>query len=402
MADSQQKTVLFNKLVEGKLSTGELDELIEWLGNDQLDPEARLLILEELTQSIPTEQVSLRLQADLNAKLPVILSAPKIQNSVNQRIISLHSTWLRYAAVIILLMSASIVFFISKNENQSKNRNIVKHTLLKSDIAPGKDGAVLTLADGSTLVLDSMGNGLVATQNGSSVLLKKGQLAYNSNGTISGPVTYNTISTPKGREFQLVLSDGTKVWLNAASSLHYPTSFSGTQRSVEVSGEAYFEVAKNAKMPFRVKINDETEIEVLGTHFNINAYKNETNINTTLLEGAVQIIRDNKKTMLKPGQQAQIKDQHSNAQVKIVNDVDVEKVVAWKNGVFNFQDASLEEVMRQLERWYDIEVVYETNIPKLEFIGKIGRDLTLSNVLHGLEVSKVHCRLEGRKLIILP
>jgi len=400
--NSQQYNVLFKKLIEGKLSPKEMEDLIEWLGDDQMNPETEAMILAELEQSIQPDQINTSIRTALDAKLPSILCNSTQHEIKQQRIISLKSTWLRYAAAIILLIGISIVFFLTKDGKHLLKENIANRGSLKNDIAPGKAGAVLTLADGKTLILDSLGNGLVAMQNGSRVLLNNGQLAYNSEGKTIDQASFNTISTPKGREFQLVLSDGTKVWLNAASSLHYPTVFVGNERKVEITGEAYFEVAKNAKMPFRVKINAETEVQVLGTHFNINAYPNEANINTSLLEGAVQILSGNEKTLLKPGQQAQKSTQQTNSQIKIVNDVDMEKVIAWKNGVFNFQDASLEEVMRQLERWYDIEVVYEKNIPKLEFMGKMGKDLTLSNVLHGLEVSNVHFRLEGRRLTILP
>ena len=280
----------------------------------------------------------------------------------------------------------------------------VRPAALKNDVAPGKAGAILTLADGTTVVLDSLGNGLVATQNGAKVLLHNGQLAYNTNGAAPAEMTYNTMATPKGRQFQLVLPDGTKVWLNAASSLRYPTAFAGSERTVEITGEAYFEVAKlvssstGQRVPFRVKVNNQTTIEVLGTHFNINSYDDEKTVNTTLLEGSVRIVSGAEKAILKPGQQAQA----GASQIKIVPDANVEKVMAWKNGVFDFQDASLEEVMRELQRWYNIDVVYEKGIPQLEFIGKMGRDLTLANVLSGLEMSKVHFRIEGRKLVVLP
>ncbi|MBS1563466.1 MAG: DUF4974 domain-containing protein, partial [Bacteroidetes bacterium] len=166
---------------------------------------------------------------------------------------------------------------------------------------------------------------------------------------------------------------------------------------------AYFEVAQNVKQPFHVKVAGRTEIEVLGTHFNVNAYDNEATINTTLLEGGVRVHDGQDNVVIKPGQQAQsAMAGPGEKKIKVLSDVNVEKVMAWKNGVFNFQDASLEEVMRQIERWYDIEVVYEKNVPQLVFMGKMGRDLTLSNVLRGLELSKVHFRLEGRKVIVLP
>lgn len=318
---------------------------------------------------------------------------------------------LAIAAAILLLCASAAFLWFSNRSSQS----IAKETpvSLPTDLPPGKNGAILTLADGKKVVLDSLGNGVIATQNGSKVLLNNGHLAYTAEGDkiATAAVAYNTMTTPKGRQFQLVLPDGTKIWLNAASSLRYPTRFTGAERKVEITGEAYFEVAQNAKMPFIVQIGGKTEIQVLGTHFNINAYDDEATANTTLLEGSVRVVHDNEKAILRPGQQAQVtaqsvsavRDRSGEERINILNNVNVDKVVAWKNCVFDFQDASLEEVMRQLERWYDIEVVYEKNIPKLEFIGKMGRDLTLSNVLRGLELSKVHFRMEGeRRLVILP
>lgn len=268
------------------------------------------------------------------------------------------------------------------------------------DIAPGKNGAVLTLADGSQVELDSLGNGVIATQNGAKVRLQNGQVVYDGTGEPAG-TAFNTMTTPRGRQFRITLPDDTKVWLNAASSLRYPTAFTGKERRVEVTGEAYFEVAKNKDMPFRVVINNTTEVQVLGTHFNINAYANEPSINTTLLEGRIGVMVNSpsyrKGAILKPGQQAQI----SNG-IKVADDVDIDKVMAWKNGVFNFEGATLEQFLRQVERWYDIDVEYEKGIPAITFWGKMTRDIPLSGLLVVLQKSNVHFRLEGRKLIVLP
>jgi ferric-dicitrate binding protein FerR (iron transport regulator) len=314
---------------------------------------------------------------------------------ISRQATPVYRRWWMAAAAVLLLSAGSYLWRMNRSSQPvAQSKAPAAHI----DVAPGKQGAILTLADGRTVVLDSMGNGVIATQNGSKVLLKNGQLAYHKEGTATTEAAYNTVTTPKGRQFQVALPDGTRVWLNAASSLRYPTLFTGKERKVEITGEAYFEVAANPAMPFRVKVNKTTDIEVLGTQFNINSYTDEANMNATLLEGSVQVVRDGEKALLHPGQQAQV-----SGQIKIVSNVNVEKVVAWKNGVFDFQDANLEEVMRQLERWYDIDVIYKKGIPKLEFIGKMGRDLSLSAVLNGLQMSKVHFRLEeGRRLIVLP
>ena len=393
---SQYQTELFNKLLKGELSPEEAEVLVSWLGTEKLDPHAEELIAKQLNGKIAEGDISPGLQTVLENKLPHILGSKK-QSAVFQ------IRWLRYAAAIIVVAGLSLFLFLSKTDTSQKNIASDKTLPVKNDIEPGKQGAILTLADGSTVVLDSLQNGLVAMQNGSKILLNNGQLTYDKHLLSEAETQYNIITTPRGRQFQLTLSDGTQVWLNAGSSLRYPTFFNGNERRVEITGEAYFEVAKNAYLPFKVSVNDETEIEVLGTHFNVNSYENEATINTTLLEGSVKVRHNNENAVIKPGQQIQVA-QLNNHQIesKLLSNVNVAKVMAWKNGVFDFEDATLGEIMHQLERWYDIDVFYEKGIPKLEFYGKMGRDLTLSNVLRGLQISKVNFRLEGKKLIVLP
>jgi ferric-dicitrate binding protein FerR (iron transport regulator) len=403
----QHDTALFNRLLEKGLSPADTEALMDWLGSETPDPAAAELILKQLQQPVAQQAINPALLAALDAKLPAILSQPRVHTIQKPPLVK--RAWVRYAAACILLLSgAAAAWFFTKPAQQQLT---VHRIPVKNDVGPGMAGAVLTLDDGSTVLLDSLGNGVVATQNGSKLVLKNGQLVYDGAQHAAGEIAYNTMTTPKGRQFKLVLPDGTNVWLNAASSLRYPVAFTGKERKVEVKGEAYFEVAKLAdpvtgvRMPFRVKVNNHTEIEVLGTHFNINAYEDEANMNTTLLEGAVRVINGGEQALLKPGQQARVPGgpQAGKTNIEIVENADVEKVMAWKNGVFNFNDASLAEVMRQLERWYNIEVVYEQGVPKLEFIGKMGRDLPLSDVLRGLEMSKVHFRLEeGRRVIVLP
>lgn len=317
--------------------------------------------------------------------------------------------WGWAAAAILLLAGAT--YFLTTNKKNSEPAAIAATT---TDIAPGKNGAVLTLADGSQIVLDSLENGTVATQNGVQVVLQNGQLAYDPTGSGAGERIYNTMTTPKSRQFQLTLPDGTKVWLNAASSLRYPTTFSAATRRVEVTGEAYFEVAKNKAKPFIVKINNKAEIEVLGTHFNVNAYTNESTIRTTLLEGRVRVIAGDLtaphnagtagatvSALLKPGQQASIPNTISAITEIPISPAQTDQVVAWKNGVFNFEDAGFEEVMRQLERWYDIEVVYEKGIPDIQFGGKLSRNVGLKDLLEILKRTEVHFKLEGERRLVV-
>ena len=265
-------------------------------------------------------------------------------------------------------------------------------------ILPGREGALLTLADGSQILLDTVQNGAITLQGGARVTLVGGVLQYEGNGS---EMLYNTMSTPRGRQFRLVLPDGTAVWLNNTSSIRYPVVFAGRERHVEVTGEAYFEVAKRAGMPFRVTVNHKAEVEVLGTNFNVKAYDNESGVETTLLEGAVRVsIPEGKSLTLQPGQQARVAA--AGAKLQLVNDPDLVKVMAWKNGLFDFNNATLEEVMRQLERWYDIEVVYTKGIPDMELLGKMTRGITLNELLIVLKELGVHCTIEGRKLLVFP
>jgi transmembrane sensor len=212
-------------------------------------------------------------------------------------------------------------------------------------------------------------------------------------------VNYNTLTTPRGGQFRVTLPDGTAVWLNAASSIRYPTRFAGSERLVEISGEAYLEVASNAQQPFKVKITDGTTINVLGTSFNINAYNDtEQPVTTTLISGAIQISKTNKTVTLRPGQQAQMREE-----ITVSKQVDTEQVMAWKNGLFYFKNAPLQEVMEQLSRWYDIEVVYKGKIPDKKFDGKLDRQLQLSQVIRIMQYMQLDLRIEaGNRLIVMP
>lgn len=331
------------------------------------------------------------------------------------RRLSVASRWL-IAASILLLLSVGTYLFI--------NTRSTRQTTASAEILPGKDGAILTLADGTQILLDTIKSGVVALQGGASAKIVNGTLIYDGNG---GEAVYNIMSTPKGRKFHLIMPDGTEAWLNSASSIQFPTAFTDKERKVSVTGEVYFEVAalrlrSGQKVPFRLNVNNRAEIEVLGTHFNVKAYENEPVINTTLLEGSIAIrLKDDKngkvgkQSILKPGQQAQIHVDQSKMQVNVVlpkgrdetgftvvNNTDVDKVMAWKNNVFDFNDIAFEDAMYQLERWYNIEVVYEKGVPptNVELSGKMTKDVTLNDLVAILEKIGVKCRLEGRKLVI--
>jgi len=307
----------------------------------------------------------------------------------------LKRTWVRYAAAIIVLLGMGLYWFlVNKQESGISAGDPVAEI---ADIPPGREGAILTLADGRQVVLDSLGNGVIAVQNGTQVVLNNGELSYAS--TAGASPLYNHLTTPKGRQFQLLLPDGTKVWMNAASSLRYPTIFTGGERRVEVEGEVFFEVAPQTHQPFIVNVRNRMQVRVLGTRFNVNAYPDENAIKTTLVEGSLKIISGD-SLLLHPGQQA-VLDNNSTKLTRL-NEVNMDKVLAWKTGVFNFEDAGLQEVMRQIERWYDIEVVYEQGVPAISLGGKLSNDVSLSGLLKSLQESELHFRMEGRKLIVLP
>lgn len=243
------------------------------------------------------------------------------------RIRFFRATWFRYAAAVMLLFGISAYLYTIQ---RSDDRVAATKPAPVNDIPPGRDGALLTLADGTQVILDSLGNGMVAEQNGAKVLLEDGRLFYNASNARA--VAYNTMTTPKGRRFSIRLPDGSQAWLNAASSITFPTAFVGEERSVHITGEVYFEIAHNAKMPLKVKVNNDLEIQVLGTSFNVRAYQNDSSINTTLLEGAVRVSAHKRLQTLRPGQQTQVTP---DGEIKLVNNADIEKVMAWRNGVFN-------------------------------------------------------------------
>ncbi|SFW84342.1 FecR family protein [Chitinophaga sancti] len=296
----------------------------------------------------------------------------------------LYKWWAAAAAIALLLTTGAYLFY------KQPSPTVITQTI----IAPGHPGAILTLANGSQVQLDTLQNGVIALQGGVRARIVNGSLHYE--GKPAGTL-YNKMSTPKGRTFQLTLPDGTNIWLNSGSAVRYPIAFNGPDRKVEISGEAYFEVAADPEKPFLVSVANKTTLTVLGTHFNVNAYDNEQAITTTLLEGAIQV----KNTILKPGQQALLRPDN---QLQLLQTPDINKVMAWKNGLFDFEGASLREVMRQLERWYDIEVVFEGPVPDIRFGGKMTRGIPLNEVLEilkGFEGADFKFHMEGNKRLII-
>ncbi|SMO38814.1 FecR family protein [Solitalea koreensis] len=314
---------------------------------------------------------------------------------------SMIRLWPRYAAaaIILFILSFSVYFISNQRHTESSKSLVVKND---RDILPGGNKATLILADGSSVVLGNLKKGVIANEE-NAVITKneEGYVVYNVNAkeTVT-EVELNTLSTPNGGTYLVELSDGTKVWLNAATSLKYPTMFKGKERLVELTGEAYFEVAKNKEMPFRVKSNDQV-VEVLGTHFNINTYSNEPDVKTTLLEGSVRIkqLSSGVEKLLVPGQKAVLKPLQSGISLQKTN---LDDAIAWKNGEFSFHNSDLKAIMRQLERWYSIEVKYEGNVVNQSFGGSTFRNENLSEVLKVLELGGVRFKKEGNVITVYP
>lgn len=302
------------------------------------------------------------------------------------------------AALVILILSGFLYQYLTAPDSP-QSPPLVKVQKPNDTILPGSNKAILTLADGSTIVLDDGQNGELAIQGGTRITkMNNGGLVYRVVGDNPMEVLYNTLTTPKGGQFKLKLPDGSEIWLNAESSIRYPNAFSSNDRRVEITGEAYFEIAHDAAKPFKVAVNG-VEVKVLGTHFNVNGYKEEADNKVTLLEGSVSMEKAGNVTLLKPGQQGRFGKENN---VRVFDNIDLEQVVAWKNGYFSFNHDDLKTVMRQISRWYDVEVVYEGKVPERQFGGKIDRNSNAFTALKILEESKVKFRIEGKKIIVAP
>lgn len=282
--------------------------------------------------------------------------------------------------------------------DKAKN-NIATSQTAAANLLPGSNKVTLTLSNGNKVVLSGAKNGLVASDAGTGIQkTADGSVTYASKpaGQQTSAPLFNTATTPRGGQYQFTLSDGTKVWLNAATTFKFPVQFEGNERRVELTGEAYFEVAHDKRRPFRVVSNGQV-VEVLGTHFNINSYADEGVINTTLLEGSVKVSHNGISKMIKPGEQARL-----SADKLEVAAVNTDQAVAWKNGMFYFHDANIYDVMRQLSRWYDVDVKFDGSIPDRKFSGGISRNVNASQLLDLLTFKKINYRLQGRTITITP
>jgi transmembrane sensor len=389
----EQILTLIEKFENATASAEEVSELQAWYAS--FDDSAVEVLLQDGESA---QQISHHIMARLLVTIQQVKEAP----------VATKRRWwsVPAAAVLLVLFAAGIYLLMSKNSPQSNPvvKTIVVPPAPVTDIAPGGNKALLTLADGSTVVLDSAANGTITTQGNISVQkLANGAIEYQVGGktiTENDAAFYNTISTPRGGQYQVTLSDGTKVWLNAASSIRFPVLFIGMERRVQITGEAYFEVEKDALKPFKVTTAG-SEVEVLGTHFNINAYEDEPGTKTTLLEGKVKVsyTKTDKNAFLDPGQQAAF---FKNGKLAVINNADTEEALAWKNGRFQFKSADVKTILRQISRWYDVDVEYHGNV-NLHFTGQLTRNEYVSKVFEKLALTgEVNFKIDGKKIIVSP
>jgi ferric-dicitrate binding protein FerR (iron transport regulator) len=378
---------LAEKFLKGEATEAEQAELHQWY--DSVDDADTEVVITE--KNLTVEAYGAAAFSELKALID------KDPGQVpDKKVVSIFR-WQRLAvaASLLLVTGLGIYFWLAP---QSQTPVAVAPTSSPSDLLPGTHAATLTLADGSTVVLDSTANGAMLQQGSTEIVkLADGRLAYKNSVAAATQVLYNTLATPKGGQYRVTLPDGTSVWLNAASSLKYPTVFTGPERQVELTGEAYFEVAKNPRQPFIVAASG-NKVVVHGTHFNINAYSDEAAMRTSLLEGSVSVQTSSGTAKLVPGQQASI-DKNGVA-IKVAA-ADVAQAIAWKNGYFSFENADLNTVMRQIARWYDVEVVYEGTPTDDRFSGEMPRSSKASEVLKILELSAIQFRIEGKKIVVM-
>lgn len=407
-----QFKILLDRYLKDTISVEELPVFIEYLRHYSDTGQLQQAIEEALTDNSfsgisdqsKTETIFQKILQQAAANENISIPAEpvyKIEHTRNHFRV-LH--WLTAAAVIAAVFTGTYFFLQKKKSPSDQVSNSQSNQTLANDADPGTDRAVLKLADGSEIILDDADTGMITQQGNAKVFkLNNGELTYKATSGSESEMVYNTLSTPRGGQYQLVLPDGSKVWLNASSSLRFPAFFAGKERVVELTGEGYFEITHNLKKPFAVNVND-MKVEVLGTHFNIMAYDNEKTVNTTLLEGSVKLSstalsKTGKQGIkIKPGQQATL---IKNISSMNVHEADVESAVAWKNGMFQFKSDDIETIMRQIERWYDVSVNYADKIPEGHYSGAIERDNKLSTVLRILEESDLKFKIEGKTLTIL-
>jgi len=387
---------LFKRYFEGKATEAEKKVLMTWIRSQDNASDVKAEMGKLWDQYAEKETVFSRKEgAEI---LSGILHTETVQ-SVNSKIRRRRIVYAAAAVTLILVITIGIRFFTPGKPEPASGRIV----LSKPDVTPGGNKAFLTLGNGTTISLDTVQNGTFAVQGKTTIAkLKTGYINYLQQ--VSRPSTrivpHNILATPRGGQYEVVLPDGSKVWLNADSKLEFPTAFNDTTRTVTLRGEAYFDIAPNRQKPFWVNIEGsigEMKIEVLGTRFNINAYTDEPAVKTSLVDGAVKVAVGNIRKRLKPGQQAKVL--HGSSLID-VSPCDIDKAIAWKNGVFRFENDNIQTVMRQLARWYNVQIIYQGPIPPGHFTGIVDRNTNLSEVLKVLAISGVHFTIKERKIIV--
>jgi ferric-dicitrate binding protein FerR (iron transport regulator) len=395
--ENKELIILLEKYSNGQLSAAEVTQLMQLLCDDTVDELVQQHIAGRLQGS--SHQYAMLPETEAALLQTLLQETTRVPPPPARKPLFIRIA--KYAAAAAVLAGIAVTLILLYPAPEHSSDNPTAQTL--HPILPGGNRATLTLANGSVIDLDSAGLGVLAHENGANITRQNsGNLIYEKNGAAgsNGPVAFNTLRTPRGGQFQVTLPDGSRVWLNAASSLRYPTAFAGNTRQVEVTGEAYFEIAAQKAQPFIVTAPHQ-QVQVLGTRFNINTYEDEAAARTTLLEGSVKVqtAAHTNGFLLTPGQQLKIQDNNAD-----VTEVAAEDAIAWKNGYFSFNHSSIPAIMRQLSRWYNVDIVIQGNhLDKQTFTGEIEKKLPLQEVLNGLGSTHIHYKMEANnQLIIIP
>jgi ferric-dicitrate binding protein FerR (iron transport regulator) len=378
--DTAQISVLAEKYLDGKATAVEQEALHEWYDHVN-EGDTEIILSPQLDTLEGAKARILRQLQEQIARDKKVVPAP---------VLPMRRKWLPWVAAAFIIVAAG-TYLLRQPEKQERTTAILP-------VPPAGNKAMLTLGNGAVVDLSATTDGVIEQQGGTTVNKQQALLIYDAGNGAAQPAI-NKLSVPRGGKYRLILPDGTKVWLNAASELKFPTAFPGAERVVELEGEGYFEVAADADQPFIVKTAS-LRVEVLGTHFNVKAYADESTTNTTLLEGSVKIVTANGRSgLLKPGDQAKVA---ADQNIGIAQDPDPGQAVAWKEGFFAFRNADFTVILREISRWYDVDVSYEGVVTRRRFTGKVSRSYSLAETLSILEASDLHFKQEGKKIIVLP
>ncbi|MCD0488185.1 DUF4974 domain-containing protein [Pedobacter sp. MC2016-14] len=401
MSRSKKRLIyLLEAYTSHNIGADELEELTEYISNSSSMDAELTELMRQFWAAMPEDA---EMEVPGEAVFENISKHPRFLKP-EAKVITFYkwNNLLKYAAVLVLLLSAALLVYRPHFGSSAESTRYVKTVIPSKEIKPGVKKAVLTLSDGSEVILQDAGKGTLAHQGNARLEQNNGQLLYKDHSAAGHDLQLsmqNKITTPKGGEYQLVLSDGTAIWLNTGSSISYPVAFAGTERRVKITGEVYFEVAKNAKMPFIVEANG-TEVKVLGTHFNVSAYADDREVRTTLVEGSVKVSKNGQQALLKPDQEARAINGTNRISVQ---NVDATEALAWKNGTFLFNNEDIKTVMKVVSRWYDIDVTYKGDLANKTFGGTISRFESFEKLLKTLELTgAIHFKIEGRRVIVMP